>query len=154
MIRTLAVADLPELAALEAASQPLPWSDDQLLLELVNESAVVLGCHIEEDGVVHLAGHACLRRILEELWVLNITVAPRFRRRRLAHGLMTRGLAWGLAQGLTSAWLEVREGNSGARTLYTSLGFTEVGRRAGYYPPIPPAAARETAVLMTRSLGA
>jgi ribosomal protein S18 acetylase RimI-like enzyme len=30
-------------------------------------------------------------------------------------------------------WLEVHEGNLSARSLYNSLGFTEVGRRPRYY---------------------
>jgi ribosomal-protein-alanine N-acetyltransferase len=148
VFRTLGVDDLEPLDALEKRSQPLPWSDDQLLLELVNNDAVVLG--LEIDGA--LVGHCCLRRILDELWVLNIAVDPGHRRRGHAQALLSRAMAWGKAQSLSTFWLEVREGNAPARALYESFGLEEKGRRKGYYPPIPPSTERETAVLMSRAL--
>lgn len=154
MIRVLGVDDLAALHALEVRSQPLPWSDDQLFLELVNDDAVVLG--VEETGPgephPHLVGHICLRRILEELWVLNVAVDPAQRRRGHARALLERAMIWGKARELSSLWLEVRDSNAGARALYRSFGLDEVGRRPGYYPPAPPATERETAILMSRRL--
>lgn len=153
-MRLLGVDDLVALHALEVRSQPLPWSDDQLLLELVNEDAVVLGA--EEPGAgdapPRLVGYISLRRILEELWVMNLAVDPAERRRGHARVLLERALVWGKAQELSSVWLEVRQSNAGARALYTSLGLEEVGRRPGYYPPIPPSTTRETALVMSRRL--
>jgi ribosomal-protein-alanine N-acetyltransferase len=146
-VRPLHVDDLDALYALERASQPLPWSDDQLLLELVHDDALVLGCD-DDSG---LCGYVALRQMVDELWVLNVAVHPRARRRGLGRRLLDVAWATTRARALASLWLEVRESNAGARALYQSCGFTERGRRPGYYPPIPPATARETAVLLARS---
>lgn len=146
-LRPLATADLEPLAALETLAQPLPWSEDQLLLELVHDDARVLGAL--EDGA--LLGYVAVRRMLEEAWVLNLAVAPSARRRGLGGRLLQA--AWDVTGtwGCASLWLEVREGNAPARALYQGFGMQERGRRPGYYAPLPPAVARETAVLMARS---
>jgi ribosomal-protein-alanine N-acetyltransferase len=149
VIRALGVDDLEALTALEIASQPVPWSDDQLLLELVNDDAVVLGVRDPVDGLV---GHICLRKILDELWVLNLAVHPSARERGLGRQLLDRALARALESACTSLWLEVREHNERARRLYDRFGFGEKGRRAGYYPPVPPSTEREAAIVMSRDV--
>jgi ribosomal protein S18 acetylase RimI-like enzyme len=69
--------------------------------------------------------------------VMNLTVAPELRGRGLGRFLL--GLARDLAvrRGALEAYLEVREGNRAARALYRSAGFSEVGRRPGYYTRPP-----------------
>jgi [ribosomal protein S18]-alanine N-acetyltransferase len=149
VIRTLTVDDLEPLHALEVAAQPLPWSDDQLLLELVNDNATVLGMLDSEHGLI---AHVVMRRMVDELWVLNICVHPDHRRHGHARALLDSAMQHGRAKLMTSLWLEVREGNAAARALYASLGLAETAKRPEYYPPIPPSTTRETAVLMSRSL--
>ena len=149
VIRTLAVDDLEPLHALEVAAQPLPWSDDQLLLELVNDNATVLGMLESAHGLV---GHVVMRRMVDELWVLNICVHPDHRRHGHARALLDAAMQHGRAKLMTSLWLEVREGNESARSLYAAIGLVETAKRPAYYPPIPPSTTRETAVLMSRSL--
>lgn len=146
----LRTADLEPLTALETRAQPLPWSEDQLLLELVHDDARVLG--LLREGA--LVGYIAVRRMLEEAWVMNLAVAPE--ERRHGHGRRLLDAALGVARewGCASLWLEVREGNAPARALYAGLGLSERGRRPGYYAPIPPSTARESAVLMARDLGA
>ncbi len=75
---------------------------------------------------------------LPEREILNLAVAPPFRRMGIGSAL--------LAEELRSAgdfFLEVRESNIAAQALYRRFGFAEVGRRAGYYRS--PA---ETAIVM------
>ena len=38
-----------------------------------------------------------------------------------------------MQEGVRALYLEVRDSNAAARALYGSLGFTQVGRRRGYY---------------------
>lgn len=45
-------------------------------------------------------------------------------------------------------FLEVREHNHSAIALYRKYGFQDIGRRPNYYPPIPPATHKETAIVM------
>jgi [ribosomal protein S18]-alanine N-acetyltransferase len=64
-----------------------------------------------------------------ECELLNLAVAPAFRRRGIARGLVDalRREAPG------DIFLEVRESNTAARQLYKSLGFQEVNVRRKYY---------------------
>ena len=152
VVRLLGVDDLEALHALEQAAQPLPWSDDQLLLELLHDDARVIGVFVTAGAGAELVGHALLRKMVDELWVLNIAVHPAHRRRGHARALLESAMQHGRAQLCTTLWLEVREGNTGAHALYLAMGLVERGRRTGYYPPIPPASERETAVLLSRDI--
>ena len=147
-LRPLATADLEAVTALEFDAQPLPWSEDQLLLELVHDDARVFG--LLDDGT--LLGYIAVRRMVEEAWVLNLAVGARHRRAGLGRRLLDAAQQVAREWRCGALWLEVREGNAPARALYQRAGLTERGRRPGYYPPIPPASARETAVLMAIEL--
>jgi ribosomal-protein-alanine N-acetyltransferase len=75
----------------------------------------------------------------DEREILNLAVAPDFRRRGVARRLFDRAFA-----GFRGAvFLEVRESNGGAIEFYKSLGFKELSKRAGYYDTPP-----ETAIVM------
>lgn len=152
LLRALGVGDLEALHALEVRAQLLPWSDDQLLLELVHEDAYVLGLFCLADGIGTLAGYVALRTMVDELWVLNLAVDPAHRRQGHARVLLESALARAEARMLGSLWLEVREGNRGARDLYLLLGLQERATRPDYYPPLPADSKREAAVLMSRTL--
>ncbi|MCC7073965.1 MAG: ribosomal protein S18-alanine N-acetyltransferase [Deltaproteobacteria bacterium] len=144
----LTTADLEVVTALEVRAQPLPWSEDQLLLELVHDDAQVLG--LLDQGT--LLGFVAVRHMLDEAWILNIAVDPTHRRAGLGGRLVEAASAAARAWGCSSLWLEVREGNAPARALYGRMGLSERGRRPGYYAPIPPSTERELAVLMARDL--
>ena len=74
-----------------------------------------------------------------ECELLNLVVAPRFRRRGIARQLLEP-----LLKAVdTQVFLEVRESNQGARMFYKSVGFQEVSVRQGYYESPP-----ETAIVM------
>lgn len=61
--------------------------------------------------------------------ILNVAVEPRRRRLNIARELISRALA-----NRSGSWfLEVRESNYPARSLYHKLGFEEIGIRKSYY---------------------
>lgn len=60
--------------------------------------------------------------------ILNLAVAPPFRRSGVASALLREEL-----QTAADFFLEVRESNLAAQALYRVFGFVEVGRRARYY---------------------
>ena len=72
----------------------------------------------------------------DESELLNLAVAPEFRRKGLARALVQQLLN---ARG-ASLYLEVRESNHPARNLYKSMGFQEVNIRPEYYQNPPEAA--------------
>ena len=77
-----------------------------------------------------VAGFLVWRRLAEdECEVLNLVVAPPFRRRGVARKLLEPVLN---LRG-TQVFLEVRESNQAARIFYKSMGFQEVSTRREYY---------------------
>lgn len=129
-IRPMAAEELPALAALHAAAFPAdPWDAKSLarLAALPGALCLVAGRPP--------AGFLLARAAADEAEVLTLAVSPAFRRRGLGGGLLA-GLAGRLAAlGCRRLFLEVAADNAAARALYGRAGFTEVGRRAGYYQP-------------------
>ncbi len=127
MIRRGEPADLAAVAAIQTASpQAAQWAPaDYLAYDL---RVAVCGKHV--------AGFLVDRQIAEEeREILNVAVAPEFRRRGIA-----RALVGSFLDGFHGVvFLEVRASNAGARALYKSLGFQEVTLRKDYYdfPPEP-----------------
>lgn len=72
----------------------------------------------------------------DEREVLNLAVAPGYRRL----GVATRLMEEELARVGGAVFLEVRESNRAAQSLYRKLGFHEAGKRPNYYDHPPEAA--------------
>jgi len=80
-----------------------------------------------------IAGYIVALDAADEGEILNLAVAAAGRRRGLGRALVEQTLEALRARGVLHVYLEVRESNASARALYASLGFSEVGRRKGYY---------------------
>ncbi len=65
--------------------------------------------------------------------IYSIGVAPRFRRRGVARGLVTAAEKDALRRGRTAMRLEVRADEHGTIGLYEASGYHSVGRAPGYY---------------------
>ena len=88
---------------------------------------------------------------VDEMHLLNLSVAPAQQRRGLARQMLDELAGLARRRGDTQLWLEVRQSNERARRLYRGQGFEEVGLRRGYYPAGH--GRREDAVVMRRGLG-
>lgn len=65
--------------------------------------------------------------------VLNLAVAPEFRRRGIGGALLRAGLGALRHRKVGEVFLEVRESNHSAQALYLAHGFRPVGQRSAYY---------------------
>jgi ribosomal-protein-alanine N-acetyltransferase len=120
-IRRGGADDLAAVAAIQAASpEAAQWKPaDYLTYHLVVAT-----------GATGVMGFVVARPVADgEFEVLNLAVAPEFRRQGLARDL----LAALFHQYLGEFYLEVRESNQAARMCYKSLGFHVVNRRPDYY---------------------
>src|SRR5262249_8870138 len=72
-------------------------------------------------------------RIVDELHINNLAVAPSARRHGVASALLRYVLREGMQLGAARATLEVRRSNEAARALYERFGFAVAGVRHGYY---------------------
>jgi ribosomal-protein-alanine N-acetyltransferase len=140
-IRALLLSDLNAIEEIERLSYPTPWSRSMFAGELAKPSSLCLGAFEGEQ----LAGYLIISRYVDAWHVMNIAVAPDFRRRGIATALLERLFELtedGSRRGYT---LEVRVSNEGAIKLYERLGFTGRGIRRGYYTDN-----REDALIMWR----
>ena len=80
-----------------------------------------------------IAGYIVARLAADEIHINNVAVRPEYRRRGIGGALLKRVLDEGQYLRATTAFLEVRAGNSLAQALYQKYGFRNVGRRPGYY---------------------
>lgn len=127
-IRAMTRADVPAVAALEAAHQPRPWSEQVFRDELGTENRiylVALGPGIVGFGGVMVIG--------DEAHVTNLLVAPEHRGRGVGRLLMVELIEEVVANGARHLTLEVRKENDAARALYSRLGLAPVGVRPRYY---------------------
>ena len=89
------------------------------------------------------------RTAADEAELILIASHPDHRRRGLAAQCLSAFHAKALRRGAKTAFLEVAESNRAARALYAKAGYTEAGRRKGYYAG---ANGRETALILRRPL--
>ena len=76
------------------------------------------------------AGYLIGRDVAGTGEVLNLAVAPEFRRRGIGGALLQAGLAALRRRKVDEVFLEVRESNISAQALYLGYGFRAVGQRA------------------------
>ncbi len=147
-LQPMTVADLDRVMAVEAASYAFPWTRGNFVDSLAADYAA--GVLLNAGG--ELLGYFVAMPGVDELHLLNITIAPAARGHGHASRLITALCRLGRARAARQIWLEVRRSNDSAQAVYRHLGFADVGVRKNYYPA--PAGRREDAVLMSRRIGA
>lgn len=99
-----------------------------------------------------VAGYCIVRQLPGVMEILNLVVFPSFRSRGYGKIFMELLCKLGMARKLDRIWLEVRCSNLPAVSLYRASGFTEVGRRRGYYSGRPGAGPENDAIVMEKAL--
>lgn len=129
LIRPADPGDVPAISALERVCFSDPWNSSGLLDVVQSETSFGL-VGLDSGQVI---GYIMARLSGEEGEILNLAVAPGYRRRGLATALLRAGLVRMFDSGAVEAYLEVRESNSAAIGLYQEHGFRPVGLRPDYY---------------------
>lgn len=97
-----------------------------------------------------LLGYFVAMKGVDEVHLLNITVAPAFQRQGWAHVMLDALALWSRSQKAEWLWLEVRVSNLRARQIYETHGYRVVGERKRYYPALNDE--REDAIVMSLKL--
>ncbi len=148
VLRPMTVPALDDVLVLEHEVYPFPWTRGHFVDSLAaGNTAWTLRLG---DGA--LIGYCVAMIGVDEMHLLNITIAPASRRRGHARRLLAGLVQVCRERAASRLWLEVRESNVDARETYRRLGFAEVGRRRGYYPA--PESRREDAIVMTLDIAA
>jgi ribosomal-protein-alanine N-acetyltransferase len=139
----MTLADVPQVAAIDRASFPLPWSEASFRSDLDRNPAARLIVAAEGERIV---GYAGFWLVVDEAHLSTLAVHPEWRRQGLGDRLLREAMRDAAANGAEMMTLEVRPSNRAARRLYEKHGFQEVGRRPRYYKDN-----LEDAILMTRT---
>lgn len=142
-MNTISFLNSNDLAAawqIEQASHTFPWTQK---IFFSNQGRHYLNLKSQLND--QITGFAITQVIADEATLFNIAVAPQFQRQGIGRSLLQALISELSQRQVTHLWLEVRESNQRAITLYDSVGFNEIMRRADYYPAKN---GREDAVIM------
>lgn len=144
-LEPLTHALLDDVLRVEDSAYAHPWTRgnfvDSLksgyqLLALMGDSTLI-GYFVAMEGV-------------EEVHLLNITVAPEFQGQGYGVLMLDALAVWARSRHAQWLWLEVRAGNTRAMQVYQRYGYARVGERKNYYPADH--GQREHAVVMSFKL--
>jgi len=141
----LTEARLDEVLAIENASYDHPWTRGNFIdslrsgyqAQMLTAGETLLGYFVAMKGV-------------DEVHLLNITVAPAHQRQGWGRVILDALSLWSRSQGAQWLWLEVRASNARAQRVYEEHGYRRVGERRHYYPARQ--GRREDAVVMSLKL--
>ena len=141
----LLLQHLDAVLRVEQQAYAHPWSRSNFIdslksgyqAQLLMADATLLGYFVAMKGV-------------DEVHLLNITVAPEHQRQGWARVMLDAITLWAKGQGADWLWLEVRVDNLRALQVYESHGYRRVGQRKNYYPDAH--GQREDAVVMSLRL--
>ena len=121
--------DVAGLAAIHRDSFNRGWGEQEFD-QLLTDRNVIADRAASGRKII---GFIVSRRGADEVEILSVATARKWRGRGLARRLLDLHLRRLAGLGLRAVFLEVEETNSAARKLYARAGFHEVGRRPGYY---------------------
>ena len=122
-------AHLEAVVAVEQRAYAHPWNRTNFLdalqsgyqVQMLLAGEVLLGYFVAMQGV-------------DEVHLLNITVAPDYQGQGWSRVTLDALAVWSRGQGAQWLWLEVRVGNLRAMRVYEAHGYQRVGQRKDYYP--------------------
>ncbi len=142
IIRKMTVQDVPVVAQIYQMSFSLPWPEHSFHYEVSDNR--VARCFVAETEDKRVAAMIVSWIVVDELHIATIATHPEFRRQGVGARILTAALKDASAAGVRRAFLEVRESNEVAQTMYRKFGFEITGRRLKYYKDNG-----EDAILMT-----
>jgi len=138
-------ARLEEIVAIEREAYDHPWTRGNFSDSLRSGYEAQVLCARN-----HVLGYFVAMKGVDEVHLLNITVAPGRQGEGWGSVMLDALSLWARGQGAQWLWLEVRVSNERAQNIYERHGFKRVGERKSYYPGKP--GQREDAVVMSLKL--
>ena len=141
----LHLSDVEAVLRIEQTAYAHPWTRANFVdtlnsgyqAQMLVHEASIIGYYVAMHGV-------------DEVHLLNITVAPAHQGQGWSVRIMQAMHDWARDLSAQWSWLEVRLSNVRAIGLYQRLGYSQVGRRNNYYPAGQ--SRREDALVMSLQL--
>lgn len=136
---------LDAVMALECQAYPHPWTRGNFADSL--RSGYQAQVLLADEA---LLGYFVAMKGVDEVHLLNITVAPQHQGQGWGRVMLDALALWARGQGAQWLWLEVRVSNDRAQRIYEHHGYRQVGQRKAYYPATE--GQREDAIVMSLRL--
>lgn len=141
----MTAARLHEVVAIEQTAYAHPWARNHF----ADSVAAGYQAQLLMTGE-NLLGYFVAMKGVDEVHLLNITVAPVHQGQGWARVMLDALTLWARGQGAQWLWLEVRISNYRAQQIYERYGYRRVGQRKNYYPAVQ--GRREDAIVMSLKL--
>ena len=129
LIRRMTLEDIPAVVEIEKQCFSLPWSEKSFEDSITREDTIFLVCETEDA----IAGYMGLYLSFDEASVTNVAVSPNLRKQGCGEALVTKAKEAAKEAGAECVFLEVRQSNEPALSLYKKKGFEEIGIRKKFY---------------------
>lgn len=126
----MTVVDIDSVLVIERAAYEFPWTHGNFIDSL----AAGYSARFLRDDWGAICAYYVVMPGVQEMHLLNLTVAPPYQRRGLARLMLDILVEDARAMEAHAMMLEVRVSNERAQAIYRRYGFDEVGRRPNYYP--------------------
>ena len=128
-LRPMEIDDIEAVIRLDEQIFPDPWSETGLFTYLIREDTVFLAaCEAEE-----IVGYCGAQSAADEADIITVAVEKDHRGKGIAKALLSKLIGELQSHGTENIYLEVRAGNTAAKSLYESRGFVKTGIRKDYY---------------------
>jgi [ribosomal protein S18]-alanine N-acetyltransferase len=144
-LEPLTEALLDDVLRIENSAYAHPWTRGNFADSIKSDYKLVALM-----GGDTLIGYFVAMEGVEEVHLLNITVAPEFQGQGYGVLMLDALSVWARSRDAKWLWLEVRVGNTRAMQVYERYGYARVGERKNYYPADH--GQRENAVVMSLKL--
>ncbi len=128
-IEPMTVDDISQVAEIERQIFSIPWSEKAFKDSMESDNTIYIVA--KEDN--NVAGYAGMYLSFEEGNITNVAVNPLSRRKGIGEKIVRDILNRAYEKGVRDVFLEVRETNSAAISLYEKIGFKEEGIRKNFY---------------------
>ncbi|MGI6040876.1 MAG: ribosomal protein S18-alanine N-acetyltransferase [Candidatus Alectryocaccobium sp.] len=142
-IRSMGFEDIEAVVKIEKENFSVPWDENGFLSFMLREGTIFLTA-LNDNEVV---GYCGLISAADEADITNVSVSQSMRKKGIGGMLLSELIKEAGESGIKKIFLEVRESNIPAISLYNGFGFKQVGMRKDYYEkPV------ENALLMLKEL--
>ena len=132
---------IKDIAKIEKAVFSTPWSEEAIF-DSIKNGYYFFAAEDEEENTL---GYVGINVILDEGYIANVAVDPKYRKAGVGTLLVRRIFSLAREKALSFVTLEVRASNENAISLYEKCGFKTEGRRKNFYSD-----PKEDAIIMTR----